>query len=47
MVGTVIEIETDEVDLSLGGMASDLRIVKEQDERKKVRVCRECLHVVL
>lgn len=46
-VGVVVEIEQVEQDLSLGGVVQDVGVVREKDERKKVRVCRECLNVVL
>lgn len=46
-VGVVVEIEQAEQDLSLGGVVQDAGVGREKDERKKVRVCRDCLNVVL
>jgi rabenosyn-5 len=47
-IGTVIEIETIEPDLSMNGVMMEKNAPpKIKDERKKVRVCRECLNVVL
>lgn len=45
--GALIEIETVEVDLSLGAVVNERNAVKVKDERTKVRVCRNCLDVVL
>lgn len=47
-LGMVVEIEPVEPDLTLGGVVNDRGAPpKEKDERKKVRVCRECLNTVL
>ncbi|ORY58668.1 FYVE zinc finger-domain-containing protein [Leucosporidium creatinivorum] len=45
--GLVVEVEPVEQDLSLGGVVNDIGQTKEKDERKKVRVCRDCLNTVL
>jgi rabenosyn-5 len=45
--GLIVEIEPVEQDLSLGGVVNDIGQTKEKDERKKVRVCRDCLNTVL
>ena len=45
--GTLVEIETVELDLSLGAVVNERGNVKLKDERTKVRVCRSCLDVVL
>lgn len=45
--GSVIEIETVEVGLSIKAVVNDTGANKPKDERKKVRVCRDCLQVVL
>lgn len=46
-MGLVKEVEPVEQDLSLGGVVNDIGQGKEKDERKKVRVCRDCLNTVL
>lgn len=47
-VGRVVEIETIEPDLSMNGVMMEKNAPpKMKDERKKVRICRECLHVIL
>jgi rabenosyn-5 len=47
-IGVIIELAEPEPDSSLGGVVLDATSVKMgKDDRKKVRVCRECLSVVL
>lgn len=47
-IGVIIELAEPEPDSSLGGVVLDATSVKSgKDDRKKVRVCRECLSVVL
>ena len=56
-MGVVVEVEPVEPDNSFGAIASELQggalkekereKEKEKDERKKVRLCRDCLNVVL
>ncbi|SCV66929.1 BQ2448_5575 [Microbotryum intermedium] len=51
-IGVVVEIEPVEIDLSFGAVVPELTggappPPKEKDERKKVRVCRDCLNTVL
>lgn len=46
-MGVTEEIETVEQDISFGGIVGEGGKDKERDERKKVRVCRDCLGVVL
>ena len=45
--GIVVEVEPVEQDLSLGGVIGPVETPKEKDERKKVRVCRDCLNTVM
>lgn len=51
LVGVTVEVEQVERDLLLENLGNTIPGgvggVKEKDERKKVRVCRECLNVVL
>lgn len=48
LVGVTVEVEQVEKDISLENLGNSVPGgVKEKDERKKVRVCRECLNVVL
>lgn len=53
MYGVVTEVPTVEQDLSIdgmlgvGGAGGSSATEKEKDERKKVRVCRDCLNTVL
>lgn len=46
-VGVIVEIEQVEPDLTLGGVVADVHLPKEKDEREKVRICRECLNIVM
>lgn len=46
-VGVIVEIEQVEPDSSFGAIANEVHQPKEKDERKKVRLCRDCLNVVL
>ncbi|GAA5978878.1 hypothetical protein JCM11641_003599 [Rhodosporidiobolus odoratus] len=46
-IGVVVEIAPVEQDLSIDGMLGSAGPVKEKDERKKVRVCRDCLNTVM
>ncbi|GAA5888022.1 hypothetical protein JCM6882_000253 [Rhodosporidiobolus microsporus] len=46
-IGVVVEIPPVEQDLSIDAMLGAAGPVKERDERKKVRVCRDCLNTVM
>ncbi|KAL8293265.1 hypothetical protein RQP46_000959 [Phenoliferia psychrophenolica] len=46
--GVIVELEQVEQDLSLGAVVKEgAAPVREKDEREKVRICRDCLDVVL
>ncbi|GAA5841534.1 hypothetical protein JCM11251_001254 [Rhodosporidiobolus azoricus] len=46
-IGVIVEVPPVEQDMSIDGMLGAAGPVKEKDERKKVRVCRECLNTVM
>lgn len=45
--GIVVEVEPVEQDLSFGAMTGELSPSRDRDERKKVRVCRDCLNIIM
>lgn len=46
-LGVITEIEPVEQDMSFGAMTGEISSSKEVDDRKKVRVCRDCLSIVM